>query len=134
MGLIYVFKCNDVRSLSLLWSDDLSLTLPSTGGELSAYELSLFFTVFVMLQLWNMFNAKAYLTHRSAFGSMAKSQSFMLIALVIIIGQIFIVNFGGKMFNVTPISFNDWIYIIVGTSVVLIMGEVYRLFLKLSRG
>lgn len=134
MGLIYVFKCNDVRSLSLLWSDDLSLTLPSTGGELSAYELSLFFTVFVMLQLWNMFNAKAYLTHRSAFGSMAKSQSFMLIALVIIVGQIFIVNFGGKMFNVTPISFNDWIYIIVGTSVVLIMGEVYRLFLKLSRG
>lgn len=134
MGLIYVFKCNDVRSLSLLWSDDLSLTLPSTGGELSAYELSLFFTVFVMLQLWNMFNAKAYLTHRSAFGSMAKSQSFMLIALGIIIGQIFIVNFGGKMFNVTPISFNDWIYIIVGTSVVLIMGEVYRLFLKLSRG
>jgi Ca2+-transporting ATPase len=87
-----------------------------------------------MLQLWNMFNAKAYLTYRSAFGSMAKSQSFMLIALVIIIGQIFIVNFGGKMFNVTPISFNDWIYIIVGTSVVLIMGEVYRLFLKLSRG
>lgn len=130
MGLIYIFKCNDVTCLDVLWSDSLSLTLPASGSELSAYELSLFFTVFVMLQLWNMFNAKAYLTRKSAFATMMKSQSFMLIALVILVGQIVIVNFGGAMFNVTPISLVDWLYIIAGTSVVLIVGEIYRMFLE----
>jgi Ca2+-transporting ATPase len=134
MSLIYIFKCNDVQSLDILWSGTLSYTLPQGGGVLSAYELSLFFTIFVMLQLWNMFNAKAYLTRRSAFCSMSKSQSFAVIVLVIILGQIIIVNFGGAMFNVVPISFADWLYIVLGTSAVLVVGEIYRLFLTISKG
>lgn len=134
MSLIYIFKCNDVQSLDILWSGTLSYTLPQGGGVLSAYELSLFFTIFVMLQLWNMFNAKAYLTRRSAFCSMSKSQSFAVIVLVIILGQIIIVNFGGAMFNVVPISFADWLYIVLGTSAVLVAGEIYRLFLTISKG
>lgn len=132
MTLIYIFKCNDIVSLSSIISGRISMTLPSTGGELSPYELSLFFTIFVMLQMWNMFNAKAYLTRRSAIGSMRKSQSFILIVFVIFVGQVVIVNFGGAMFSVTPILLMDWFYIIGGTSVVMIVGEICRFFQKVQ--
>lgn len=99
-----------------------------TDGELSAYELSQFFTLFVLLQFWNMFNAKAFGTNKSAFAEMKDSKGFLLVALMILVGQYLIVTFGGQMFSVVPLSWKDWGIIIGGTSVVLWVGEIIRLF------
>ena len=100
---------------------------PNTG--LSAYELSLFFTIFVFLQFWNMFNARAFETGRSAF-HFKDCEGFGLIALLILFGQILIVSIGGEFFNVVPLKAIDWVIIIGGTSLVLWIGELLRLFRK----
>ncbi|MEG1904593.1 MAG: calcium-translocating P-type ATPase, PMCA-type [Bacteroidales bacterium] len=100
---------------------------------LSAYELSLFFTLFVFLQFWNMFNAKAYQTGKSAFRGMsdpAVLKGFLIVALIIAFGQYLIVTFGGEMFNVVPLKNIDWIILFVGTSPVLLIGEFIRLIKK----
>ena len=101
----------------------------STDG-LNSYELSWFFSFFVMLQFWNMFNAKAFMTGKSAFKGLAQSTSFVWVALIILIGQYLIVTFGGEMFNATPLSWKDWGIIIANTSVVLWVGEIIRLITK----
>lgn len=94
------------------------------------YFLSYFFTVFVLLQFWNMFNAKAFLTGKSAFKGLANSFGFELVALVILIGQFLIVTFGGDVFRTMPLVWQDWLIIIVATSAVLWIGEVVRLITK----
>jgi Ca2+-transporting ATPase len=96
--------------------------------ELDAYELSLFFTTFVMLQFWNLFNAKAFMTGKSAFADLKGDKVFLGVAFIVLIGQIFIVQFGGRMFNVTALRLEDWIIIIVSTSFVLWIGEAVRFF------
>ena len=102
----------------------------NSDGILSPYEQSWFFTFFVMLQFWNMFNAKAFMTDRSAFKGLSQSTSFIFVALIIIVGQYLIVTFGGEMFNVTPLSLNSWFAIFAMTSPVLLVGELIRLFKK----
>lgn len=94
--------------------------------ELTAYELSLFFTLFVMLQFWNMFNARSFVTGRSAF-HLKNCRSFLFILFLILIGQILIVELGGKMFSVTPLKIIDWVIIIVSSAGVLVLGELFRL-------
>lgn len=94
---------------------------------LTAHDLSWFFTFFVMLQFWNMFNAKAFMEGTSAFAHLKESKSFLLVALVILVGQYLIVTFGGAMFNVVPLSWKDWGIIIGSTSLVLWIGELVRL-------
>lgn len=94
--------------------------------ELTAYELSLFFTLFVMLQFWNMFNARSFATGRSAF-HLKNCRSFLFILFLILIGQILIVELGGKMFSVTPLKIIDWVIIIVSSAGVLVLGELFRL-------
>ncbi|HNY44120.1 MAG: calcium-translocating P-type ATPase, PMCA-type [Bacteroidota bacterium] len=96
-------------------------------GNISIYNLSLFFTTFVMLQFWNMFNVKALFTGKSALKSLHKSKAFLTVALAILVGQIFIVQFGGEMFRTVPISFVDWLIIFGATSLVLWIGEIKRL-------
>ncbi len=121
MGILVYFQHADIASLT---------ELPMAFGDydgLSAYELSLFFTIFVMLQFWNMFNAKAFMTGKSAFSNMGQSKGFLLIAFVILVGQILIVQFGNEMFNVTPLSFVDWVIIVSATSLVLWIGEIKRM-------
>lgn len=101
---------------------------------LTPYEVSLFFTVFVFLQFWNMFNARAYATNRSAlhFGNCG---GFLLIAAIIFGGQILIVSVGGPFFSVMPLRLTDWLLIIGGTSIVLWIGELWRLVrVGLARG
>lgn len=102
----------------------------NVDGTLTPYEQSWFFTFFVMLQFWNMFNAKAFMTGRSAFKGLLQSASFILVAFIILVGQYLIVTFGGEMFNVTPLSLHSWIVIIAITSPVLLIGEVIRFFKK----
>ena len=101
-----------------------------TDGELTAYELSQFFSIFVLLQFWNMFNAKAFGTNKSAFAELKESKGFLSVALLILLGQYLIVTFGGQMFSVVPLSWADWGYIIAGTSIVLWIGEIIRLLGK----
>ncbi|MEB3343603.1 calcium-translocating P-type ATPase, PMCA-type [Okeania sp.] len=91
------------------------------------YELSLFFTTFVMLQFWNMFNAKCFGLKESAFSSISKNSSFLAIAALIFGGQILIVQYGGVVFRTVPLSLRDWLIIIGGTSIVLWVGEIWRL-------
>ena len=93
-------------------------------GEISRYDSSLFFTFFVMLQFWNMFNAKRFGSSGSAFRDITKSKGFLLVGLLIVVGQVLIVQFGGDVFRTEPISLRDWVLIILITSLVLIVGEV----------
>ena len=124
-----------IQTYILLWfchTDVSSLMtadwLWGAADGLSPYELSLFFTIFVMMQFWNMFNAKAFMTGKSAFAGMTRSRLFMMVALMVLIGQVVIVSLGGEMFNVVPLHLTDWVVIIAATSVVLWIGEVVRLF------
>lgn len=93
---------------------------------LTPHDLSWFFSFFVMLQFWNMFNAKAFMEGRSAFANLKESKSFLFVALLILIGQYLIVTFGGEMFNVVPLSLKDWGIIIGSSSLVLGIGEIAR--------
>ena len=103
-------------------------------GSFTPYELSQFFTIFVMLQFWNLFNAKAFMTGKSAFWHLRECKGFLFIATLIFFGQILIVEFGGVMFSVVPLSLADWLLIIVNTSFVFLAGELYRIFRGVSRG
>ena len=123
-GLLYYFEHTDITSLTQMWSVPFG---PYTG--LSEYELSLFFTIFVFLQFWNIFNAKAYATGKSAF-HFKDCEGFILIAAIIFSGQILIVELGRDFFNVCPLKFLDWIIIVGCTSPVLWIGELIRLFSK----
>lgn len=102
----------------------------STDGEITDYHLSVFFTVFVMLQFWNLFNAKAHGTGKSAFHNISKGLGFIVVGLLIVVGQVLIVTFGGEVFRTVPISLKDWGIIIASTSVVLWIGEIARAFSK----
>ncbi|SHF20344.1 calcium-translocating P-type ATPase, PMCA-type [Dysgonomonas macrotermitis] len=99
-------------------------------GDKFKYFLSYFFTVFVILQFWNMFNAKAFGTGKSAFAGMGQSLGFISVACIILVGQILIVTFGGDVFRTVPLQIKDWLIILGVTSVVLWVGEFFRLFSK----
>lgn len=105
----------------------ISLVKSGLGGfhELTAYELSLFFTFFVFLQFWNMFNARAFGTGRSAL-HLKECSGFLTIAFVILVGQFVIVTCGYGFFNVVPLRWSDWLIIISGTSIVFWAGELFR--------
>lgn len=129
-GLLQYFKYEEITSLSQFRIADFFtnyLRFEYTEHSFSTYELTLFFTFFVLLQFWNMFNAKAFATSRTALSKVGKSKSFLLVALAILAGQFLIVSFGGKMFSVEPLQLRDWFYIIASTSFVLWFGELYRL-------
>lgn len=100
---------------------------------LTPHDLSWFFSFFVMLQFWNMFNAKAFMEGRSALANFKESKSFLFVALLILIGQYLIVTFGGEMFNVVPLSLKDWGIIIGSTSLVLWVGEIARGISRLTK-
>ena len=122
IGLLYYMQHTDVTSLTQIGR------LPWVSGHnMSPYELSLFFTIFVFLQFWNMFNARAFATGRSAF-HFKGCKGFLSIALLILVGQIAIVSLGGEFFTVVPLKLTDWLIIIASTSLVLWIGEFLRLF------
>ncbi|MBQ8336195.1 MAG: calcium-translocating P-type ATPase, PMCA-type [Bacteroidaceae bacterium] len=123
--------CNIFTVGAVFVAVQLALLLWMNGnGGLSAYEQSEFFTFFVMLQFWNMFNAKAYMTGESAFKGLLADGTFLLVCGVILVGQFLIVTFGGEMFNVVPLTAKSWGIIIASTSAVLWAGELLRLFAK----
>ncbi len=126
LGLLYIFEHYSVTAMSEILSFIPQPAVDAENPALTPYELSMFFTIFVFLQFWNMFNARAFETGRSAL-HFKDCNGFVMIALFILVGQIIIVEIGGQFFNVTPLRFMDWVWIIGLTSSVLWIGEVVRL-------
>ncbi len=96
------------------------------GSIIDVHELTMFFTTFVMLQFWNLFNAKCLGSTHSAFHNLRHDGGLLLVLLLIFIGQWLIVTFGGRMFRTQPLSAEEWLIITAATSVVLIAGELWR--------
>ena len=115
-------------------------SLTKEKAHLSGYELGIFFTTFVLLQFWNLFNARYYRTGRSLLGDLIVSVvrpgtagsrfslGFLVIVAVILAGQFAIVNLAGEFFEVAPLSFSDWMYLLCGTSLVLVIPDLWRFF------
>jgi Ca2+-transporting ATPase len=95
-------------------------------GQVTARELTIFYTLFVLLQFWNLFNARRLGSSASALRGLKENPAFLCIAVAILVGQILITQFGGGVFKTVPLSFTEWVYIIAGTSVVLWGGELMR--------
>ncbi|MDE6003407.1 MAG: cation transporting ATPase C-terminal domain-containing protein, partial [Prevotella sp.] len=112
-GLFFVFMA------ALLWYFERVAGVDET-------ELTVFFTIFVLLQWWNLFNARMLGSSHSAFRRLWACRGFLLVLVLVLVGQWLIVTFGGQMFRTVPLSWSTWLYIIVGTSPVLWIGEVYR--------
>ena len=100
-------------------------------GGVDVHELTMFFTTFVMIQFWNLFNAKALMSHHTAFRHFLKDRGMILVLVLILVGQWIIVTFGGEMFRTTPLSLHEWLLIIGSTSVVLWVGELWRAFKRM---
>ena len=112
--------------------------LTKKAPHMSSYEMGVFFTVFVVMQFWNLFNAKYFRTGRSLLQDLFElfahpqkvietySKGFLLIVVVILLGQVLIVNGVGELFSVSPLPAKDWIYILIGTSPILIVPDIIR--------
>ena len=114
--------------LRLLWEYE-------HNAVIDIHELTIIFTFFVMLQFWNLFNAKLLNARHSALADIVKHRrnnlGFLLVLLMIFIGQILIVNFGGEMFRTSPLSVKEWCIITLTTSLVMLVGEAGRLVKRL---
>lgn len=100
-------------------------------GGVDVHELTMFFTTFVMIQFWNLFNAKALMSHHTVFRHFLKDKGMILVLVLVLVGQWIIVTFGGEMFRTTPLSLHEWLLIIGSTSVVLWAGELWRTFKRM---
>lgn len=100
-------------------------------GGVDVHELTMFFTTFVMIQFWNLFNAKALMSHHTAFRHFLKDKGMILVLVLVLVGQWIIVTFGGEMFRTTPLSLHEWLLIIGSTSVILWVGELWRTFKRM---
>lgn len=105
----------------------------NSAGGMDTRELTIFFTFFVMLQFWNLFNAKVFGTIDSAFKGIIKAYGLQLVILAILVGQIIIVQFGGKVFRTVPLDLQTWIAIIGSSSLVLWVGELVRWIKRLKQ-
>lgn len=127
-ALIQYFKHVDLKHIADFSPSDFIASLTNfSSGSFSIYELSVFFSLFVLLQFWNMFNAKAFKSAKSAFSGLSKCKNFLSISVLILLGQWLITSLGGEMFRVKALDTLSWVLIIVSTSVVLWGGELVRL-------
>ncbi len=92
--------------------------------NINPHEMGIFFSVFVFLQFWNLLNARAFATGKWAFNNMEDSKVFWAVAAVIFVGQIVLVQFFSPFFNSAPLDATTWLYIILGTSPVFLLGQV----------
>ena len=128
LAMVYIFDFYNVDSMT----DLLELHFNRGGNGMTTYELSLFFTVFVMLHYWYMFCARAFKTGKSVF-RVEYSMGFWVINAIIFFGQILIVELLYNFFNVTPLRLQDWVIIVVGSSVVIWIREAHRMVWNLVR-
>ena len=118
-GILAIGGLFFVATFTLLWYFERETGMDET-------DLTIFFTIFVMLQWWNLFNARMLGSCHSAFRRIWACEGFLLVLLFVVIGQWIIVTFGGRMFRTVPLPFETWAVIIGGTSLVLWVGELYR--------
>lgn len=104
----------------------------NSSAGMDVHNLTIFFTVFVMLQFWNLFNASVFGTNHSIFKDAGHALGMLSVALIILVGQFIIVTFGGKVFRTEALPLMDWVYIIAGTSIVLWIGEIWRGIKRMS--
>ena len=135
LGFVQYFKHAEINTLADFSIVDYLVNFvnfrPEADGNYTTYEHTLTFTLFVFLQFWNIFNAKAYHTKSSAFSNPTRTFGGFELALVIIfVGQLLIVTFGGEMFNVEPLKWQDWLICFLATSPVILIGELIRYFKK----
>lgn len=104
----------------------------NSATGMDVHNLTIFFTVFVMLQFWNLFNASVFGTNHSIFKDAGHALGMLSVALIILVGQFIIVTFGGKVFRTEALPLMDWVYIIGGTSIVLWIGEIWRGIKRMS--
>ena len=104
----------------------------NSATGMDVHNLTIFFTVFVMLQFWNLFNASVFGTNHSIFKDAGHALGMLSVALIILVGQFIIVTFGGKVFRTEALPLMDWLYIIGGTSIVLWIGEIWRGIKRMS--
>ena len=121
-GILTIGGLFFVVTFALLWYFE-------QGTGMDDIRLTVFFTIFVMLQWWNLFNARMLGSCHSAFRRIWACRGFLFVLLFVLVGQWVIVTFGGRMFRTVPLSWQTWAAIIGGTSLVLWVGEIYR-FLK----
>ena len=125
-GIVMIGGLFFVCTAALLWHFE-------SSENVSPHELTIFFTIFVMMQWWNLFNARSLGSNYSAFHRIYLCQGFLLVLALVLVGQWMIVTFGGEMFRTEALTWQEWLWIIAGTSPVLIVGEAYRK-LKSLRG
>jgi Ca2+-transporting ATPase len=126
-NILGVAGCFLVVLMTMIW---FIKQLPATEVPVA---LTIFFTVFVMLQFWNLFNASVFGTNHSVFKDARHAVGMVSVAVIILIGQFIIVEFGGKVFRTVPLSLTEWLYIIGSTSIVLWVGEIWRWILRIKR-
>ena len=132
-GFMQYLKANQVDSLDgFNLPDFFASFLNFSNAEMNAYDVTMFFTFFVMLQFWNLFNAKSFESDYSGFSRLRDSKVFFLTAAIIIVGQVLIVTFGGEMLNVVPLGWKDWLRLIIASSAVVWIGELVHLVLRLK--
>lgn len=94
-------------------------------------DLTELFAIFMMINWWNLFNIRVFGKNRSIFYNLKGSSKFLLGSLVIFIGTILIVQFGGEIFNTRPLDFKEWCIIVASTSPIVIIREIWhRIFPK----
>ena len=99
-------------------------------ASVDAVELTIFFTLFVLMQWWNLFNARMLGSNHSAFRRLWACRGFLLVLAIVLVGQWLIVTFGGQMFRTVPLSWQTWLWMFAVTSPVLWAGELYRMSMK----
>lgn len=122
MGLVFLLLLMGL----LLWCNQ-------ADGGMTTRRLTIFFTFFVMLQFWNLFNARVFGTTDSAFKGLSKSYGMELVVLAILGGQVLIVQFGGSVFRTEPLDLATWVTIVASTSLVLWAGELFRLIRRITQ-
>ena len=125
-GILTIGGLFFIATFALLWHFE-------QGAGMDDIKLTVFFTIFVMLQWWNLFNARVLGSCHSAFRRLWACEGFVFVLLFVLVGQWLIVTFGGKMFRTVPLSWQTWAAIIVGTSLVLWVGEIYRWIQRLCK-
>lgn len=125
-GILTIGGLFFVVTFALLWHFE-------QGAGMDDIKLTVFFTIFVMLQWWNLFNARMLGSCHSAFRRIWACRGFLFVLLIVLVGQWMIVTFGGRLFRTVPLPFNIWAAIIGGTSLVLWVGEIYRKLKKLMK-
>lgn len=110
----------------------ITMYIRHTSGEMDIRQLTMFFTFFVLLQFWNLLNAKTYGTSESAFHGLKKCKGVLMVLAFILIGQWLIVEFGGAVFRTQPLPYTDWLLLLAVSSVVLWVGEIIRFYIRIK--